>query len=100
MLPLRVRGVRIADVERWVALAWVRPDGGPGAWVFGEVDVARVQLIVELHDGLSLDDEAIPTVLSLLDQLYDARRQMRALRQAMDSAPVEARDAVLRELPE
>ena len=99
MLPRQVRGLRLADVERWVALAWVRPDGAPGAWMFREIDVARVRLIVELRDELSLDEEALPTVLSLLDQLYEARRQMRAMAQAITLAPEAARDAVLRELP-
>ena len=98
-LTRTVRGVQVADVERWVALSWVRPDGGPGAWTFREIDVARVRLIVELQE-LSLDEEALPTVLSLLDQLYEARRQMRAIRHALSAAPPEARDAVLRALPE
>ncbi len=87
MLPARVPGLRLADVTRWVELAWVRPDGGPGAWAFREIDVARVRLIVELRDELSLDEEALPTVLSLMDQLYEARRQMRAVRHALGRRP-------------
>ena len=100
MLPQRVPGLRLADVTRWVELAWVRPDGRPGAWMFRDIDVARVRLIVELRDELSLDEDALPTVLSLMDQLYDARRHMRAIRHALGAAPTEVRDAVLRELPE
>lgn len=100
MLPQRVPGLRLADVTRWVELAWIRPDGHPGAWVFREIDVARVRLIVELRDELSLDEEALPTVLSLMDQLYEARRHMRALRHALVAASPEAREAVLREVPE
>jgi chaperone modulatory protein CbpM len=99
MLPQRVMGLRVEDVSRWIELSWVRPDGRPGAWVFREIDVARVRLIVELRDELSLDEEAMPTVLSLLDQLYETRHQMRALRDAIVAAPPEAREAVLRELP-
>ena len=99
MLPQHVRGVRVTDVERWVALAWVRPDGAPGAWLFHEIDVARVRLIVELRDELSVDEAVLPTVLSLLDQLYDARRVMRALHHAIAALPEPAREAVLRELP-
>lgn len=98
MLPLHVRGAVVADVERWVALAWVRPDGHPGAWAFREIDVARVRLILELRDELSLDEAVLPTVLSLLDQLYDARRQMLAVHSAIDALPAPARDAVLRGL--
>ena len=100
MLPQRVPGVQLADVARWVELSWVRPDGRPGAWMFREIDVARVRLIVELRDELSVDEDALPTVLSLMDQLYDARRHMRALRHALAAASPEARDAVLREVPE
>ena len=100
MLPQRVTGLRIEDVTRWVELAWVRPERGATGWLFREIDVARVQLIVELRDELSLDEDALPTVLSLMDQLYEARRQMRALCTALDIAPAEVREAVLRELPE
>ncbi len=100
MLPSRVQGVRVADVERWVSLAWVRPDGAPGAWVFREIDVARVRLIMELCDELNLAEDSLPTVLSLLDQLYDARRQMRRVRDALQAAPRDVRDTVLGALPE
>ncbi len=98
-LAQRVRGVAVADIERWVALSWVRPAGGPGAWVFHDIDVARIRLIVELRDDLQMNEDVLPTVLSLLDQLYEARRHMRAVRDAIAAAPAEAREAVLRELP-
>jgi chaperone modulatory protein CbpM len=99
MLPRHVAGVRVEDVSRWIALAWVQPEGAPGSWLFREIDVARVQLLVDLRDDLDVTEDNLPTVLSLLDQLYDARRQMRALRQALDAVPAEAREAVLRALP-
>ncbi len=99
-LPLHVSGVRLEDVQRWVEHAWVRPDGGPGGWVFQPIDVARIRLIVELRDELSVNEEALPTVLSLLDQVYEARRQMRAIAEALGAAPVDAREAVLRALPQ
>lgn len=99
-LCLHVPGVQISDVTRWVGLAWVRPDGGPGTWVFRDIDVARVRLIVELRDDLHVTEDMLPTVLSLMDQLYDARRHMRALRHALDALPGEARASVLRALPQ
>ena len=100
MLPQRVVGLRVEDVSRWVELAWVRPERGEAGWLFRDIDIARVRLIVELRDECSLDEDVMPTVLSLLDQLYDARRQMRALRDALNAVPADARDAVLRALPE
>lgn len=100
MLPQRVAGLRIEDVSRWIELAWVRPGGRPPSWVFRDIDVARVRLILELRDELSLDEDALPTVLSLLDQLYATRRQVRAVRDALASAPGDVREAVLRALPD
>ncbi len=99
MLPQRVAGARLEDVSRWVALSWVRPDGMAGAWRFRDIDVARVRLIMELRDELSLGEDALPTVLSLMDQLYEARRQMRAVRDAVGAAPPEVREVILRALP-
>ena len=93
MLPLHVSGVRLDDVRRWIDHAWVRPDGGPDAWLFQPIDVARIRLIVELRDELSVNEEALPAVLLLLDQVYAARRQMRAICEALESAP-DAREAV------
>jgi chaperone modulatory protein CbpM len=100
MLPGRIAGVTIADVQRWIALSWVRPDGTAGHWVFHEIDVARVRLILELRDELNVNEEALPTVLSLMDQLYDARRQMRMLRAALDAAPEELRRSLRPGRPE
>ena len=99
MLPRHVSGVRLEDVQRWVEHAGVRRDGGPGDWLFQPIDVARIRLIVELRDQLSVNEEALPTVLSLLDQVYLARRQMRAIRAALEDVPVDAREVVLRALP-
>ncbi len=99
MLPQTVSGLRLEDVSRWIELAWVRPDGPPGGWLFRDIDVARVRLIVELRYELNVDEDALPTVLSLMDQLYETRRQVRALRHALDEVPPSARDAVLRALP-
>jgi len=85
----RTVGVAEAEITRWVELTWLRPDGSPGRWIFHEVDVARVRLIAELRE-LRMDEEAMPVVLSLLDQLYAARRRMRLLQQAVDEAAPDA----------
>ena len=92
-------GVEQAEIARWVELAWLRPDGSASAWVFHEVDVARVRLIVELR-SLEVDDEAMPVVLSLLDQLHATRRCLRLLQQAVDEAAPDAVRARLRMLLE
>ncbi|MBV9735610.1 MAG: hypothetical protein JO209_06845 [Acidisphaera sp.] len=91
MLRELVAGLEAADLERWVAEAWVRPERRGADLLFREIDVARVRLLVELRDELALGEEAMPVVLSLLDQLYAARRQMRLLCEAIGQAPEELR---------
>lgn len=98
-LCLELRGLAREDLERWIGAAWVRPDGEAGQWVFHDIDVARVRLIVQLRDQMRVNEDALPVVLRLLDRLYEERRRMRRLRDALDlSLPGELRDAVLRAL--
>jgi chaperone modulatory protein CbpM len=95
----QVAGVEATDVTRWVALRFVRPEGEAGAWVFGEMDVARVRLIVELRDVMEVDEPALPAVLGLLDQLYDLRRRIRRVNEAMEAVlTAEMRAALARHI--
>ena len=88
----RHTGLQRQDLERWIANFWVRPDRQQGGYLFREIDVARVALIVELRDRLDIDEEALPVVLSLLDQVYDLRRRLRDLNDALAQvAPDEVR---------
>ena len=96
---VEVRGVRHEDLRRWIDETWVRPEGGPDAWQFNDIDVARVRLIVDLRDHLRVDEESMPVVLSLLDQLYEERRRLRRVRDVLArSVSPEARAEVLRVL--
>lgn len=93
---VQVSGLDRAELERWIAEAWVRPAGAAGAWRFREIDVARVRLIRELRHELQLQEEALPVVLSLMDQLYAERRRLRRLRQVLErETPADRRAALL-----
>lgn len=84
VLITRVAGLTASDLARWIENDWVRPHGAAGAYQFQEIDVARVQLICELRDDLRVDEEALPVVLQLLDQIYGMRRQVHDLGDALD----------------
>ncbi|MEN0077400.1 MAG: hypothetical protein AAGC69_23645 [Paracraurococcus sp.] len=85
-----------AEVTVWIERRWLRAERAPdGAWVFTEMDVARVRLLTELRVTLEVTEEAMPVVLSLIDQLYDARRTVRALLGALEEQPDPVRQAVL-----
>ena len=83
VLIAQVSGLQRQDLERWIDNAWVRPDVLAGDYAFREIDVARVRLIQELRDEMEVNEGALPVVLSLLDQLYDLRRRMRELGDAL-----------------
>ena len=96
-LRIQVRGLADSDLQRWIDNAWVRPDGAPGRYLFREIDVARVRLILELRDEMQVNEEALPVVLSLLDQLYALRRRARQLTEAVEqTVPDELRRDLLR----
>ncbi len=76
-------GLNRQDIERWIGNEWVRPDRAAGRYIFRDIDVARVRLIRELRDDLQVNEDALPVVLSLLDQLYDLRRRMAELGDAL-----------------
>lgn len=79
----------------WIDRRWVLPLAQGGDYIFGDADVARVQMISELHRDLAIDDEAMSVVLDLLDKLYALRRQMRELLTAIEELPETQRDKLL-----
>ncbi|MEA2738478.1 MAG: chaperone modulatory protein CbpM, partial [Acetobacteraceae bacterium] len=64
-------------------------------WVFQEIDVARVRLIRDFSTTMEVPEETMPLVLSLLDQVYTLRGQMRAVARAVEGQPEAVRAAIL-----
>jgi chaperone modulatory protein CbpM len=90
--------LREPEVTAWVERGWVRPDRSGDEWVFQEIDVARVRLIRDLRGAMAVQDETIPLVLSLLDQVYALRGQVRALAQAVEAQDQAVREAIIQSL--
>lgn len=100
MIPLvdvlrRIPGLDEAELLGWVERRWVQAERGAAGYRFHEVDIARVQLILEIRRDCAIDEDAMPLVLSLLDQLYRVRRQLGALAAAIDAQPPAVRDDIL-----
>ena len=100
-LVRRFAGLQRTEVTRWIENRWILPEqqGDEGRWEFHEVDIARVELILEIRREFTVDDEAMELLLGLLDQVYSLRRQMRRLCDAIESQPPDIRDAIRRALP-
>ena len=96
---VRYRGLERRELVRWVEERWVLPEQHAETWVFHEVDVARIELILEIRRDFAVDDEVMPLVLSLLDQVYSLRRQMRRLCDAVTAQPEDIQAAIRQALP-
>ena len=96
---VRCRGLERRELTRWVEERWVLPERRAETWVFHEVDVARIELILEFRRDFAVDDEAMPLVLSLLDQVYSLRRQMKRLCDAVAAQPEDVQAAIRQALP-
>ncbi len=79
------------EIRAWVRRRWVRPLEEGGDLHFDAADVARLQLIADLKRDLDLDDEVVPVVLDLLDQLYATRTLLRRLSEELAHLPEDTR---------
>lgn len=84
------------EIETWVERAWVVPVARDPEPAFSELDIARICLICDLRHDVGVEEETMPLVLSLLDQLYATRRRMSALTDAVQRQPEEVRRAIFR----
>ena len=87
------------ELVAWVENRWVLPERRDKTWIFLDVDVARVELILEIRQQFAIEDDAVSLVLGLLDQVYDLRRQLGRLCDALAVQPPEIKAAVKRALP-
>jgi chaperone modulatory protein CbpM len=90
-----------AELARWIENRWVLPEqlGESGRWVFHEVDIARVELILHIRREFAIDEDTTSLFLGLLDQVYSLRRQMHRLCDAIERQPADIRDAIRQALP-
>ena len=90
--------LREPELTVWIERGWVVPESADSGWVFQDIDIARVRLIHDLRRRMDVNDDAIPLILSLLDQIHDLRGQLRAVLQAVGKQPEAVRRAILADL--
>lgn len=85
----RLEGIDDAELERWLRNAWLLPEreGEGEEPLFEAIDLARAQLIRDMREMLAVEEETMPLVLSLLDEVYRLRRRLKALCVALDDVP-------------
>ena len=92
---IRVKGVSAVQLDFWVCEHWVRPAHSGRDFHFNEADIARVHLLHTLNNELEVGEEAMPIILSLIDQVHEMRAQMLTLSSAIDTQPEEVRRQIL-----
>lgn len=90
--------VRETELHAWVERGWVRPLGQDPDWEFRDIDLARLRLIRDFRMAMGIADETMPLVLSLLDQVYALRGQLRAVALAVEGQPESVRSAIMQAL--
>jgi chaperone modulatory protein CbpM len=90
---------RFTVLERQVLPTWIEegvidPQRDEEGYLFGRVDESRVALACDLHYRMGLDHASLPVILSLIDQLHEARHHLRTLTRAVAEQP----EAVQREI--
>ncbi len=86
-----VEEITVRRLRLWVRRGWVVPTASRAGHAYDQLDLARVRLVCQLKDEMKLNDEAIPVVLSLMDQLYGIRREFKAMTEAIDQQPEDIR---------
>ena len=91
-----VRGLSRRKLRAWVQAGWVFPARGEQGAMYSDIDIARVHLIHHLQADLNIGTDALPVVLSLVDQVYGLRRELRRLARAVEAQPDRVKRAILR----
>ncbi len=90
--------VGACELHYWIEQNWVLPVEQEGEFLFDQSDVARVHLIAELRQDLGVNEEAVPVVLRLLDQIYGLRKALSDLNEGIKKLPDACRQRLEEEL--
>jgi chaperone modulatory protein CbpM len=90
---LMVAHVEIHVLESWVAAGWLLPQGEDDDYL-SEIDVARAHLIKDLNE-LGANDDAIPIILDLIDNLHSTRNTLQELLMRVHAQPETTRQEIL-----
>jgi chaperone modulatory protein CbpM len=92
-LLTRVQRLTVTRLRVWVAQGWIKP-AGAAAQNYSEADLARAALICNLEDELGFDEEDVPVLLNLIDQIHGLRAELKGLLDALEDLPPELRATV------
>jgi hypothetical protein len=75
----RLASVSAEELDIWIAEGWLLPWPPGDPEIFQEMDLARARLIVDLRRDLGVNDESVPIILDLIDQVCALRSVLQPL---------------------
>ena len=90
-----LEGITLTRLRLWVKYGWVSPAETEEGYHFREIDMARLELIRQLKMDMAVNNEAIPIVLSLIDQIHGLRYELKSLAQAVEMQQEDIQYAIL-----
>jgi chaperone modulatory protein CbpM len=91
----RIAALQRSDLEDWIRDELVVPQQDAENLLFTDMELARVRLICTLHYELEIGVDALPVVLSLIDQLYETRQRLRSLSAAVTTQDKSIQAAII-----
>jgi chaperone modulatory protein CbpM len=87
-----------AALDAWIEAGWLVPRRDQDAVDFSDADLARARLIHDLQGDMGVNEEAIPIILDLIDQVHGLRRKLREVATAVCVQPDEMRQRIVAEI--
>ncbi|WP_292524180.1 MerR family transcriptional regulator [Methyloceanibacter sp.] len=89
----RVSRLTVTRLRVFVSEGFIKPETDTQP-AYSEADLARAALICNLEDELGFDQEDVPVLLSLIDQIHGLRAELQGFVEAIEELPPETRTTV------
>lgn len=93
-----IEELTVEHLRVWVSEGWIAPRIAESGPVYEEIDVARLRLVCQLKHEMNVNDDALPVVMRLVDQVYGLRRTLRRMSQAIEDQPKSVRERIAKAL--
>jgi chaperone modulatory protein CbpM len=77
--------IDVTVLELWVDQGWVIPETTGDGRLFHDADLARGRLILDLVQGMGINEAGVDVVMDLIDQVHGLRHTLRDLVDAIDT---------------
>lgn len=89
----RVSRLTVTRLRVFVSEGFIKPETDTQP-AYSEADLARAALICNLEDELGFDQEDVPVLLSLIDQIHGLRAELQGFVEVIEELPAETRTTV------